>query len=211
MEDGQRTRRRFVERAAAAVLGVGSLQGTAASSSRRTLTVQSQGGVAVYELLVSGSLSKAARARTDTDSGTRGYGWVAPEHGVDVLEYTGELRAFSLNGPARAARDGEPIADDDYPRLPDAVTAEDIPGGPGSDVIEIRSEGEGYAAYEFTANRWVGKLETSARARVDDRTAAGHVGPERGSDAYEFSTEMVAFSVTGPASVYLNNARITPS
>ncbi|UPV76527.1 hypothetical protein M0R89_18515 (plasmid) [Halorussus limi] len=212
MGRGPRTRRRFVKRAAAGLLGVEGLRRDAPTETRRELTVESDGGgVAVYEFTVSGSLSKTENSRTDTVDGTRGYGWVGPERGTDTFEYTGELTALSLNGPASIARDGEDIADDDYPPLPDAVTADDIPGGPGSDVLEIRSDGGGVAAYEFTADDWVGKLTSSEEERVAGTSAYGHVGPKRGADAYEFSTEMVEFSVTGPASVYLNNGKITPS
>ncbi|WP_135854244.1 hypothetical protein [Halorussus salinus] len=200
-----------MKRAVAGVLGGETLR-RSLRGDRRELTVESEGGgVAVYEFAVTGSLSKTESSRSDTVDGARAYGWVGPKRGVDTFRYSGEITALELNGPARITRDGSQVTDDDYPALPGAVTADDVPGGPGSDVLEIRSDGGGMAAYEFTASRYVGKLESAAGDEVEGRTARGHVGPVRGADGYEFSTEMESFSVTGPASVYLNGAEIRPS
>lgn len=75
-------------------------------------------------------------------------------------------------------------------------------------TLEIRSDGGGVAAYEFTVS---GSLRQEDRDdRVDGNRAYGHVGPKRGTDTFSYSGDITGFCLAGPATAYRDGYRVRP-
>ncbi|WP_276301469.1 hypothetical protein [Halorussus lipolyticus] len=79
------------------------------------------------------------------------------------------------------------------------------------DTITIDSDGGGLAPYEFTVSGEVQKNEDSYEDTVEGATASGSVGPERGVDSFDYTGEITAFSLDGPATVYRNGQEVNPA
>lgn len=86
-------------------------------------------------------------------------------------------------------------------------------GGSGSsaDTITIDSDGGGLATYEFTVSESVRKNEDAYEDTVEGSTASGSVGPKRGVDSFDYTGEITAFSLDGPATVYRNGQEVNPA
>ena len=78
-----------------------------------------------------------------------------------------------------------------------------------SNTLEIRSEGGGFAAYEFTVS---GDLEQEDSGdRVSGTRGAGNVGPERGTDTFRYSGSITGLVLAGPATLSRNGTRVDAS
>lgn len=75
-----------------------------------------------------------------------------------------------------------------------------------SNTIEIKSDGGGVAAYEFTVS---GSLrQEDSDDHVNGSRAYGHVGPKRGTDTFSYSGDVTGFCLAGPATTYRNGYRV---
>ncbi|WP_135806478.1 hypothetical protein [Halorussus marinus] len=201
------TRRAFLGRSAAAagiaVAPVGTIAATTDQSNR--LRIESEGGgVAAYEFTVSGSVRQEDGG--DRATGGRAYGHVGPDRGVDAFAYSGEITGLSVAGPARVRRDGYRLRPATYPAPEGVAATRDFPAHAGTSRLEIESEGGGVAAYEIEAGRSVRQLDDGDRVAGD--RAAGHVGPDRGADAFELAGGVTRFRLAGPASVRLDGEAV---
>lgn len=189
-------------------MGVAALSGRTAGVQERsnTLRIESDGGgIAAYELEVSGSLrQKDAGDRVDAG---RAYGHVGPDRGADAFSYAGEITGLALAGPASAYRNGIQVRPEVYPAPDGSVTAADFPHGSETKRLRVESDGGGFAAYEFEATGEVAQLDSGDRVAGD--RAAGHVGPERGADEFEATGDLTRFALAGPATVSVDGRAVT--
>jgi len=202
------TRRRFLRRGLAAAGIAAAPVGTTAATtdqSNRLRVESAGGGVAAYEFTVSGSVRQEDGG--DQVTGDRAYGHVGPERGVDSFAYTGEVTGLSLAGPARVYKNGYRRRPEVYPAPAGVPAARDFPAHGGTSRLEIESEGGGFGAYEFEASGSVRQLDGGDQVAGD--RAYGHVGPERGADAFELRGTVTRFALAGPASVTLDGEPVT--
>lgn len=93
----------------------------------------------------------------------------------------------------------------------DTTTGDSGSDGNSADTITIESDGGGLATYEFTASDGVQKNDDAYEDTVEGSTASGSVGPKRGIDSFDYSGEITAFSLDGPATVYQNGQEVNPA
>jgi hypothetical protein len=198
--------------ATASLLGIGlTAQTVGAQTGENTIRIESDGGgVAAYDIDVSGNLTKGEEAEPDEVYENRATGHLGPKRGTDTFNYTGEITGVSFAGPASMYVNGEQVDPDSYPAPPDGITSDDFSSGSGTNVIQVESDGGGVAAYEFTVNGDLTKGEEAEPNEVRGNKAIGRLGPEWGTDTFEYKGDITEFSLAGPASVYLNKNEVLP-
>jgi hypothetical protein len=82
--------------------------------------------------------------------------------------------------------------------------------------LEITKEGaeSGLAAYEVTVDGTIeatDSFEAGGRDAIDGSTASGEVGPDGGSDRLQYTGEVTAFSLDGPAVVLADGEPVDPA
>ncbi|WP_115865483.1 hypothetical protein [Halorussus litoreus] len=168
------------------------------------------GGMAAYEFTVTGDLEQVDD--DDEVDGSRAWGHVGPERGTDTFRYSGDLDGIVLAGPATAFRNDSRIQLGGFPHPEGSLTSANFDATSGSDsdanVLRIESDGGGVAAYEFAVTGDVSQRDDDDQ--VGGNWAWGHVGPDRGTDEFEFTGEIGRFALAGPASVFLNGSAVTP-
>lgn len=83
-------------------------------------------------------------------------------------------------------------------------------GAAQSNTLEITSDGGGIAVYEFTVSGSVSETSSSREDTVSGNAGYGHVGPDRGTDAFTYSGSITGLAVAGPATVTNNGSAIDP-
>ncbi len=154
----------------------------------RTLIIDGDGSRTDYTFTVSGNLEGKGLTREDRISGSTATGAVGG--GRDKYRFSGEVTDFSISGDATVYLDGEEI--DPTQLLTHTLTID----GDGS-----RTD------YTFTVS---GNLEGKGLTREDrisGSTAIGAVGG--GQDSYRFSGDIIDFSITGDATVFLDDMEIS--
>ncbi|WP_135830257.1 hypothetical protein [Halorussus halobius] len=164
------------------------------------------GGVAAYEFTVTGSLQQVGDG--DHVDGNRAWGHVGPDRDTDRFQYTGDLDAVVLAGPATLYRGGTRTRTAGFPQPDGTLTSANLDPDSGTNELRIESDGGGVAAYEFAVTGSVEQVDDDDD--VAGYRAWGHVGPERGGDTFEFTGEVTRFELAGPASVSLNGSPVTP-
>ncbi|HET7324126.1 MAG TPA: S8 family serine peptidase [Halococcus sp.] len=155
-----------------------------------SLVIDGDGSRTDYTLTVSGDLIGESLTHEDSISGSTATGAVGP--GRDSYRFSGEITDYEQNGDATVFLDGERV---DPEQLRSRTLAID---GDGS-----RTD------YTFTVS---GDLTGESLTREDSisgSTATGAVGP--GRDSYRFSGDILDFSMTGDATVYLDGEQADPA
>jgi hypothetical protein len=162
-------------------------------------------GEAVFEVTVSGEIrptDSLERDGRDSISGNSATMVVGPRGGSDAIEFSGDIVDESLDGPAKVFEDGERRridgeAPEEFERL--EVTKAGAPRGEA--VFEVTVDGE---------IRATDSLERDGRDSISGNSATMVVGPRGGTDAIEFSGDIVDSSLDGPARVLRNGSEIDP-
>lgn len=201
----------------------GSDESSGDATPSRTLRIASTGeDRASYEFSVSEALEAGDRANLsgadhpDAVQGTDGSGSVAL-YGSDTYAFAGEVTAFAVDGPADVFVDDEQIDPADYDAGDgDSGSDDGSDSADPSRTVTVESTGEDRATYEFTVTDVVepGDSANLSGAEFPDAvqgtTASGSVAVY-GSDDYLFAGEITAFSVDGPADVYVDGEQVDPS
>ncbi|WP_276302141.1 hypothetical protein [Halorussus lipolyticus] len=78
-----------------------------------------------------------------------------------------------------------------------------------SNTLRIESDGGGFGVYEFTVS---GDLkQRDSGDTVSGPHAVGNVGPERGTDTFDYSGEITGLVLAGPATLYRNGTTVSSS
>jgi len=187
----------------------------------RTLRVESTGeDRASYEFSVSEALEPGDRANLsgadypDAVDGTDGSGSVAL-YGADTYAFAGEVTALAVDGPADVFVDGEQVDPADYASEPDDSGSGSETPEP-SRTVTVESTDEDRANYEFAVTEVVepGDSANLSGAEYPDAvegTAASGSVAVYGSDDYRFAGEITAFTVDGPADVFVDGEQVDPA
>ena len=113
-------------------------------------------------------------------------------------------------GPATVSIDGEEVEPSSYPAPTNAYTEADFPETEGTNRLLIVEGGGGVAAYTFTVSKSVEQTDNPGENQVSGRSVYGHLGPDRGTDVFEYVGTITEFDLAGPASAYLNGQQVDP-
>jgi hypothetical protein len=174
---------------------------TSGGSETNTITIESDGGgLALYEFTVSDSVQKNDDAYEDTVEGSTASGSVGPDRGIDSFDYTGEITAFSLDGPATVYRNGQEVnpatLGESDQQLPNTLILNgvDSPNTASKYVFEVSGDIEKSAELGS-----VNAYDTTSSGSVEGRVIGG-------KDAYRYSGDLTHFRLQGSISVSIDDA-----
>jgi hypothetical protein len=139
---------------------------------------------------------------TDSVTGSVARGRVGPRSGDDDIEFTGEIREFSLNGPATVILDGVRVSADELGgsrTQRHTLTVTKAGSETGVATYTLRVSGRTYTTSDF---------EDGGTDRLMQSAARGRVGPESGLDRVQFTGEVLEFRLNGPAVVLLDGVPV---
>ncbi|KAB1191267.1 MULTISPECIES: hypothetical protein [Haloferax] len=184
-----------------------------------------------YEFTVSGSVEQTDDPGEDNVVGSTVSGAVAA--GLDSFDYTGEITAFTIDGPAKIYVDGSQVdpaslggstdstddsttdssTDSSTDSTDDSTTDSSTDSSTDSTTThELVIDGEGRSDltnYEFTVSGSVEQTDDPGEDNVSGSSVTGAVGG--GLDSFDYTGEITSFSIDGPAKVTVDGQEVDPA